>query len=36
MIMALSSKASARLAKEFADGKVRKEYVARVKGKFPE
>ncbi|WWC62391.1 uncharacterized protein I303_104987 [Kwoniella dejecticola CBS 10117] len=36
MILALSGKAASRLAMEFAEGKVKKEYVARVKGKFPE
>ncbi|OCF62327.1 DRAP deaminase [Kwoniella mangroviensis CBS 10435] len=36
MILALSGKAASRLATEFAQGKVEKEYVARVKGKFPE
>ncbi len=36
MIMALSGPASRDLAKEFVEGKVRKEYVARVKGRFPE
>ncbi|WVW84495.1 hypothetical protein I302_106529 [Kwoniella bestiolae CBS 10118] len=36
MILALTGKAASRLATEFAEGKVQKEYVARVKGKFPE
>ncbi|UOH80918.1 hypothetical protein LQV05_003579 [Cryptococcus neoformans] len=36
MILALSGKAASKLAREFAEGKVKKEYVARVKGKFPE
>ncbi|KAK8858451.1 hypothetical protein IAR55_002678 [Kwoniella newhampshirensis] len=36
MILALSGKAASDLAKEFMEGKVKKEYVARVKGKFPE
>lgn len=36
MILALSGPASNELAKEFRDGKVGKEYIARVKGKFPE
>ncbi|WWC70611.1 uncharacterized protein I206_104562 [Kwoniella pini CBS 10737] len=36
MILALSGKAASKLAMEFAEGKVKKEYVARVKGKFPE
>jgi 23S rRNA-/tRNA-specific pseudouridylate synthase len=36
MILALSSKASRQLADEFANKEVKKEYVARVKGKFPE
>ncbi|OCF43941.1 DRAP deaminase [Kwoniella heveanensis CBS 569] len=36
MILALSGKAASNLAKEFVEGKVKKEYVARVKGKFPE
>ncbi|WWD18341.1 hypothetical protein CI109_102791 [Kwoniella shandongensis] len=36
MILALSGKAASRLAKEFMEGKVKKEYVARVNGKFPE
>ncbi|WVF69302.1 hypothetical protein IAT40_004078 [Kwoniella sp. CBS 6097] len=36
MILALSGKAASNLAKEFIEGKVKKEYVARVKGKFPE
>ena len=36
MILALSGKAASRLAREFVDGKVQKEYVARVRGEFPE
>ncbi|KAL1412961.1 hypothetical protein Q8F55_000710 [Vanrija albida] len=36
MILALSGKASARLAEEFKEGRVKKEYVARVRGKFPD
>ena len=36
MILALTSTSARDLAKEFTEGKVRKEYVARVKGKFPE
>lgn len=36
MILALSSKASKMLALEFANREVKKEYVARVRGKFPE
>ncbi|WVR06210.1 hypothetical protein IAU60_003240 [Kwoniella sp. DSM 27419] len=36
MILALTGKAASRLATEFSEGKVKKEYVARVKGKFPE
>ncbi|KAK4685511.1 brefeldin A-inhibited guanine nucleotide-exchange protein, partial [Tremellales sp. Uapishka_1] len=36
MIMALTSAASRDLAEEFASGGVKKEYVARVRGKFPE
>lgn len=36
MILALSGKAASKLAREFVEGKVKKEYVARVKGKFPE
>lgn len=36
MIMALSGPASRDLAQEFADGTVKKQYVARVKGRFPE
>lgn len=34
--MALSSSASRDLADEFFEGKVKKEYVARVRGRFPE
>lgn len=36
MILGLSSRASRDLAMEFANKEVKKEYVARVKGKFPE
>ncbi|KAL7423228.1 hypothetical protein Q5752_002528 [Cryptotrichosporon argae] len=36
MILALSGKASSRLAAEFMYGTVQKEYVARVKGRFPD
>ena len=36
MILALSGPASHDLATEFIEGKVRKEYVARVRGEFPE
>ncbi|TXT13504.1 hypothetical protein VHUM_00871 [Vanrija humicola] len=36
MILATSGKAAARLADEFMEGKVKKEYVARVRGEFPE
>jgi 23S rRNA-/tRNA-specific pseudouridylate synthase len=36
MIMALSGPASRDLANEFMEGAVKKEYVARVRGKFPE
>ena len=36
MILALSSKASKDLAMEFMSGSVRKEYVARVRGRFPD
>ncbi len=36
MIMALSRPASRDLAQEFVEGKVRKEYAARVRGRFPE
>ena len=36
MILALNSKSSRDLANEFVGGHVKKEYVARVKGKFPE
>lgn len=36
MILALSGKTSSRLAKEFKEGTVKKEYIARVRGKFPE
>jgi 23S rRNA-/tRNA-specific pseudouridylate synthase len=36
MILALSGSAAGRLATEFREGTVRKEYVARVWGKFPE
>lgn len=36
MIMALTGPASRDLATEFAEGTVKKQYVARVKGRFPE
>ena len=36
MILALTSSAARDLANEFVGGRVRKEYVARVKGEFPE
>jgi RluA family pseudouridine synthase len=36
MILALSGPASRDLAEEFKEGKVGKEYIARVRGKFPE
>ncbi|WVQ80560.1 hypothetical protein IAT38_002665 [Cryptococcus sp. DSM 104549] len=36
MILALSGKAASGLGKEFLGGKIKKEYVARVRGKFPE
>ena len=36
MILALTSKASRHLAEEFMSGSVRKEYVARVRGRFPD
>jgi 23S rRNA-/tRNA-specific pseudouridylate synthase len=36
MILALDSKASRNLALEFLEGRVKKEYVARVRGEFPE
>lgn len=36
MILALSGPASHHLALEFRDGKVQKEYIARVRGCFPE
>ncbi len=36
MILALTGPASTRLAKEFIDGHVHKEYLARVRGKFPD
>ncbi|WVN86508.1 uncharacterized protein L203_101672 [Cryptococcus depauperatus CBS 7841] len=36
MILALSGKAASKLAREFVEGKVKKEYVARVRGDFPE
>lgn len=36
MILALSGKTSSRLANEFKEGTVKKEYIARVRGKFPE
>jgi 23S rRNA-/tRNA-specific pseudouridylate synthase len=36
MFVALNPKTAAKIVKDFTTGKVRKEYVARVKGKFPE
>ena len=36
MILALTGPASRDLSMEFAEGQIRKEYVARVKGRFPE
>lgn len=36
MILALTGPASARLSLEFVEGRVKKEYLARVRGKFPE
>lgn len=36
MILSLSGRASSRLAKEFKEGAVKKEYIARVRGKFPD
>jgi 23S rRNA-/tRNA-specific pseudouridylate synthase len=36
MILALTGKASTGLAEEFIKGHVKKEYLARVNGKFPE
>jgi 23S rRNA-/tRNA-specific pseudouridylate synthase len=36
MIMGLTGKASGKLAEEFREGTVKKQYVARVKGRFPE
>ncbi|ORY31392.1 pseudouridine synthase [Naematelia encephala] len=36
MILALTSGASRDLSQEFVDGKVQKEYVARVRGRFPD
>ncbi|WRT67633.1 uncharacterized protein IL334_004605 [Kwoniella shivajii] len=36
MILALSGKKAGLISKEFAEGSVKKEYVARVKGRFPE
>jgi len=36
MILALTTKAARDLSQEFMDKTIRKEYVARVKGKFPE
>lgn len=36
MLLATSGKAASKLGLEFAEGKVKKEYVARVMGKFPE
>ena len=34
--MGLTGKASGKLAEEFREGTVKKQYVARVKGRFPE
>lgn len=36
MILATTGKASAKLAEEFVQGRVKKEYLARVRGKFQE
>lgn len=36
MILAMTGKASTGLAQEFINGHVRKEYIARVRGEFPE
>lgn len=36
MILALTGKASTGLAEEFIKGHVKKEYLARVIGEFPE
>jgi 23S rRNA-/tRNA-specific pseudouridylate synthase len=36
MILALSSAASRELANEFHNREIKKEYVARVRGRFPE
>jgi 23S rRNA-/tRNA-specific pseudouridylate synthase len=36
MILALNSASSRDLSMEFLEGSIKKEYVARVKGKFPE
>jgi len=36
MILATTGKASTGLAQEFIKGHVKKEYLARVRGKFPE
>lgn len=36
MILALTGKASTGLAEEFIKGHVKKEYLARVNGEFPE
>ena len=36
MILALSAKRSQHMAREFRDGMMKKEYIARVKGEFPE
>lgn len=36
MILALTGRAARDLSEEFMDRQVRKEYVARVRGKFPE
>jgi len=36
MFFALSGKAAANIQKDFVEGRVRKVYLARVRGKFPE
>jgi tRNA pseudouridine synthase 9 len=36
MILAQTGKASTGLAEEFVKGHVKKEYLARVRGRFPE
>lgn len=36
MILALTGKAARRLADEFIEGTVEKEYIARVRGRFPD